>query len=178
MLSGDSPAAGRDVRRIGLRIFSLFFDKRVEGHVKHSSSTVSIRSTTDVAKIVRNVDKVARSGLVIDTNVLETNTNIAEASINASATQIAAPEAPSYLGDARLDGLDAGSNTANSSADGCGSQCDIVEIDFHGQEMDIDMPRARSNVARLYSDRREDECNVNDFHNNSYKEESNGSDWT
>jgi hypothetical protein len=178
MLSGDSPAAGRDIRRIGLRIFSPFFDIRVEGHVRHSSNIGGIDPITAVAKIARNVDKVASSGLAIDTNVLETNTNIAEASINVSATQIAGPEAPSYLGDARLDGLDAGSNTANSSADGCGSQCDIVEIDFHGQEMDIDMPRARSNVARSDSDRREDECNVNDFHKYSYKEDSHRSGWT
>lgn len=139
--------------------------------MKTNSSIVGVNPTTDIvnptthfAKIVRNVDKVACDTREIDINVLETNTNIAEARIPVAATQIAGPEAPSYLGETRFDGLDAGSNSANSSADGCGSQCDIVEIDFHGQEMDVDMPRARSNVTRLHGDRREDECNVNDFH--------------
>ena len=106
--------------------------------------------------------------------VLETNTNIAEASSNVSATHIDGPEALSYLGEMCFGGPDAGSNTANSSADGRGVQCDIVEIDFNGQEMNIAMSRTRSNVAQVHSDRRGDECNVNVFHINIQKE---GKQW-
>ena len=94
-----------------------------------------------------NVEKVACDTLAIDINVLTANTNIAEASTNVSATQIGGPEARSYVGEMCFGGPEAGSNTANSAADGRRWQCDIVEIDLHGPEMGIDMPRARSNIA-------------------------------
>ena len=139
-----------------------------------NSTTDVTNSTTDVTKMARNVDKVACDTLEIDANVLETNTNVSEASINVSATNIAGPEARSYVRKTRFDGLEAGSNRANSSADRYGSRRDIVEIPFHGQEMDIDMPRARCSVVRLHSDRREIECNVNDFHKKLLQE---GQQW-
>ena len=166
MLYDKSAESGGYIRRIGLRIFRPLRDIGVEGHVKYNSRIVGVESTADVAKIVRNVEKVACDTRGIDTDVIETNTNIVEASSNVSTTQIAGPEALSYLGEMCFGGPDAGSNTANSSADGRGSQCDIVEIDLHGPGIDSDMPRARSNVSRVHTDRRGAECDVNDFHKN------------
>ena len=61
-----------------------------------------------------------------------------------------------------------GPNTANSSADGCGSQCDIVEVDFHGQEMGVDMSRTHANVSRRHRDKREAESNVHVIHINTF----------
>ena len=123
---------------------------------------------TNIAKIARNVDKIATNTRAIETNGSKMHTNIAEASINASDTHRARPETHSYLGETRFGGPDAGSNTANSSADGCGSQCDILGVDLHGQEMDIGMSRARANVSRMHRDKREAECNVNVIHKNTF----------
>jgi len=166
-MQGDNAAAiGSGICRFVLRIFGPLCDIGVGGRVKPNSNIGDVNSTTDIAKIAINVEKVPSDTLAIDVKVLKADTNIAEASSNISATQIAGPEAPSYLGETCFGGPDAGSNTANSSADGRGLQCDIVEIDFNGQEMNIDMSRTRSNVARVHSDRRGDECNVNVFHIN------------
>jgi len=174
----NTAAIGRGICRFVLRIFGPFCDIGVGGRVKPNSNIGDVRSTTNIAKIVSNVDKVACDTRGIDTDVFRTNTNIAKASSNVSATHIAGPEAPSNLGEKCFGGPDGGSNTANSSADGRGVQCDIVEIDFNGQETNIDMSRTRSNVAQVHSDRRGNECNVNVFHINIQKEESNGTGCT
>jgi len=140
---------------------------------KNISSSVGVAASSDVATIDRNVDNVACDALAIAMNVFELHGDIANASVTVSATQIAGPEAPSYLGETCFGGLDAGSNRAKLSADGRGWQGDIVENDFLGQEMVIDMPRARSNVAHVHCDRREDECNIDDFHKNLFSRRKN-----
>ena len=126
------------------------------------------RARSNVARIARNVDNIATNTRAIDSNGPKMHTNIAGASINASEMHKARPETPSYLGEKRFGGPDAGSNTANSSADGGGSQCDIVDVDLHGPEMGVNMPRTRPNVSRMHCDKREAECDVNVIHKNTF----------
>ena len=168
MYIDNNGATGRSVRRFGLRIFGPLCDIRVGGRVKLSFGLSKMEIDTNIAKIARNVDKIATNTRAIETNGSKMHTNIAEASINASDTHKARPEAPSYLGETRFGGPDAGSNTANSSADGCGSQCDILGVGLHGQETGANMSRARANVSRRHRDKRVAECNVNVIHKNTF----------
>jgi len=164
----NKAAIGRYIRLFGLRSLGVLCDIRVGGRVKLSFGLSKMEIDTNVAMIARNVDNIATNMCAIDINRPKMHTNIAGASSNASEMHRARPETPSYLGETRFGGPDAGSNTANSSADGCGSQCDILGVGLHGQETGANMSRARANVSRRHRDKRVAECNVNVIHKNTF----------
>ena len=64
----SSAAAGRGVRLFGLRSFGPLCDIRVGGRVKLSFGLSKMEIDTNIAKIARNVDKIAANTRAIETN--------------------------------------------------------------------------------------------------------------